>query len=140
MADLDLRPRVLFHTAAGIVVVLVDPANAVSGTALFPIIGAVPYAIDFDPTQVFPQPRIRLDFPTGPYYIPVDLTALGSGSGGSLTIPGLGDATYEIVLGPPDIPPDQLASTGSLLSFGLSQYWPYLLLGVGVVILFARRR
>lgn len=140
MPDLDLRPRVVFHTSAGAVVVLVDPTTATTGMAVFPIIGSVPYAVDFDPTQLFPQPRIRLDFPTGPYYIPIDLTGLGGGGGGSINIPGLGDATYEVVLGPPDIPPDQLVSAWSLASFGLSQYWPYLLIGLGVVFMLSRRR
>lgn len=139
---LDLRPRVVFWTEAGAVVVLVDPESAVAGTAVFPIIGAVPYAIDFDYSQVFPQPRIRLDFPTGAYYLPVDLTGMvaGSGSGGSVDIPGLGPATYEVVLGPPQIPEDQLASGWSLMSFGLTSYWPMLLLGAGAVILMLRRR
>jgi hypothetical protein len=131
----DLRPRVVFWTEAGAVVVLIDPTTAVSGNAIFPVIGSVPYALDVDPmTGGF---NVRLDFPTGPYLLPI---SLGGGQGGSLVIPGLGPATYEIVLGPPEIPEDQLASTWSLLGAGLSGVWPMLLLGAGAVILIFRRK
>lgn len=139
---LDLLPRIVFWTEAGAVVVTVDPDSVTGGTAIFPVIGAVPYAVDFDPSQLFPQPRIRLDFPTGPYYLPVDLSGLvgGGGSGGNVTIPGLGPATYEVVIGPPQIPEDQLASGWSLMSLGFSSLWPMLLLGVGAAWLMFRRR
>ena len=135
LGGFDLRPRVVFWTEAGAVVVLIDPATAVSGSAIFPMIGSVPYALDVDPlTGGF---NVRLDFPTGPYLLPI---SLGGGQGGSVVIPGLGPATYEVVIGPPDIPEDQLASPWSLLGAGLSSMWPMLLLGAGAVILMMRRR
>ena len=135
LGGFDLRPRVVFWTEAGAVVVVIDPATAVSGSAIFPVIGSVPYALDVDPqTGGF---NVRLDFPTGPYLLPINL---GGGQGGSLVIPGLGPATYEIVLGPPDIPEDQLASTWSLLGAGLGSLWPMLLLGASAVILMMRRK
>jgi hypothetical protein len=132
---LDFRPRVVFWTEAGAVVVLVDPTTAVSGQAIFPVIGAVPYALDVDPlTGGF---NVRLDLPTGPYLLPI---SLGGGEGGSLVLPGLGPATYEVVIGPPQIPEDQLASGWSLMTAGLTSLWPILLLGVGAVLLMMRRK
>jgi len=135
LGGLDLRPRVVFWTPAGAVVVLVDPTTVVSGNAVFPLIGAVPYALDVDPLTG--SPNVRLDFPTGPVLLPI---SFGGGQGGSLDIPGLGPSTYEIVIGPPEIPEDQLASGWSLMSFGLQSYWPVLLLGAGVVFLMMRRK
>ena len=135
LGGLDVRPRVVFWTNAGAVVVVVDPTTLVSGNALFPVIGAVPYALDVDPATG--APSVRLDFPTGPMLLPI---SFGGGQGGSLTIPGLGPATYEIVIGPPQIPEDQLASPWSLVGAGLTSYWPMLLLGAGVVLLMMRRR
>jgi hypothetical protein len=142
LGDVDLRPRVVFHTQAGVVVVIVDPTDPVGGNAIFPIIGAVPYYIDFDTTQLLPQPRVVLQFPTGPYYIPIDLSGFlgGGGGGGPLTLPGLGEVTYEVTLGPPNIPPEEYASGWSLASFGLSQYWPYLAGGLLVAFVMFRSR
>lgn len=135
LGGLDLRPRVVFWTPAGAVVVLVDPTTIVSGNAIFPVIGTVPYALDVDPATG--SPNVRLDFPTGPMLLPI---SFGGGQGGSLDIPGLGPSTYEIVIGPPEIPEDQLASTWSLLGAGLSSYMPLILLGVGAVFLMMRRK
>lgn len=135
LGGLDLRPRVVFWTAAGAVVVLIDPTTVVSGNAVFPMIGAVPYALDVDPLTG--SPNVRLDFPTGPILLPI---SFGGGQGGSLEIPGLGPATYEVTIGPPNIPEDQLASPWSLMGAGLSSLWPVLLLGAGVVLLMMRRK
>lgn len=136
IGGLDLRPRVVFWTGAGAVVVIVDPSTAVSGTAIFPLIGGVPYSLDVDPATG--NPSVRLDFPTGPYLLPI---SLGGGQGGSVDIPGLGPATYEVVIGPPDIPEDQLASTSSLLLSGLTSMSGILLLGGALfVFLMLRRR
>lgn len=132
---LDLRPRVVFWTPAGAVVVLVDPTTIVSGNAVFPVIGPVPYALDVDPATG--SPSVRLDFPTGPMLLPI---SFGGGQGGSLNIPGLGLSTYDIVIGPPLIPEDQMASTWSLLGTGLTGIWPMLFLGAGVVLLMMWRK
>ena len=135
MGGLDLRPRVVFWTEAGAVVVLVDPTSVVGGNAVFPIIGAVPYTLDVDP--VTGTPNVRLDVPTGPMLLPI---SFGGGQGGSVMIPGLGPATYEVVIGPPAIPEDQLATPWSLLGTVLAGMWPMLLLGVGAVWLVMRRK
>lgn len=135
LGGFDIRPRVVFWTPAGAVVVLVDPTTLVSGNAVFPMIGAVPYALDVDPLTG--SPNVRLDFPTGPILLPI---SFGGGQGGSLDIPGLGPSTYEIVIGPPLIPEEELASPWSLLGTGLTSMWPMLLLGVGAVFLMMRRR
>lgn len=135
LGGIDIRPRVVFWTSAGAVVVVVDPTTMVSGNAIFPVLGAVPYALDVDPATG--SPNVRLDFPTGPVLLPI---SFGGGQGGSLEIPGLGPATYEVVIGPPQIPEDQLASGWSLLGAGLSSSMPLILLGLGVVFLIMRRR
>lgn len=135
LGGLDIRPRVVFWTPAGAVVVLVDPTTLVSGNAIFPMIGSVPYSLDVDPLTG--SPNVRLDFPTGPILLPI---SFGGGQGGSLNIPGLGESTYEVVIGPPQIPEDQLASPWSLMSAGLMANLPMILLGVGVVFLIMRRK
>lgn len=137
MPDFDLRPRVVFWTTAGAVVVLVDPATATTGSAVFPVVGAVPYRVEFTP-----QPAIVLDFPTGPTVLPVDLSGMFAGGGGpgTVEIPGLGMATYEVVFGPPDIAPDQLVSPLSVGGALLGSYWPLLALGaVGLLLLWSRK-
>jgi hypothetical protein len=136
----DLRPRVIFHTAAGAVVVTVDPTSAVGGNAIFPVLGAVPYYVDIDTTTVIPTPRVVLQFPTGAYPIPIDLSGLGGGGGLTpLSLPGLGDVTYEVVMGPPQLDESEYASAGSLALFGLSQYWPLIAGGLLVAFLMFRK-
>lgn len=135
IGGLDLRPRVVFWTSAGAVIVLVDPTSVVGGMATFPIIGAVPYSLDIDPATG--QPSVRLDFPTGPYLLPISLSG---GQGGSVDLPGLGPATYEVVIGPPQIPEDQLATPASLLFSGLTSMGPLLILGGGLLLLLILRR
>ncbi|MCI0371229.1 MAG: hypothetical protein L0214_07570 [candidate division NC10 bacterium] len=111
MAGLDLRPRLVLHTAAGAVVVLVDPTTALSGTATFPGLGAVPYDVVPD----FPVAQVVLHVPVyGDVALPIDLTALGGPAGPSeVDLPVLGRTPYEVVLGPPAIPPEQMATAGS---------------------------
>lgn len=132
----DLRPRVVFHTSAGAVVVTVDPVSAVHGFADFPVFGSVPYFIQNDPLNPLAV-NIVVDFPVGAVTVPVNLA--GGGGAGPLEVPGLGQATYEVVLGPPNLTPDQLATPLSVAGAFLANNW-LVLAGVGAVLFWLVRR
>lgn len=114
----DLRPRVVFHTSLGAVVVTVDPTTPLGGQVQIPGIGNVPYDIDVTgPTMI-----VHL-----PVYGDAIIPLIPSGGTTPLTIPGLGDVTYEVVFGPVDIPPEQMANVGAVFSLGTMV--PYVLIG-----------
>lgn len=117
-SSLDLRPRVVLHTSAGAVIILVDPERLESGNVVFPApLGSVPYRIVYD----FPVSTIILDFPVyGPVSLPVSLTAMGESGSQTVELPLLGPAQYEVVLGPPDIPPENVASTTDVVGAALT--------------------
>ena len=137
MANLDLNPRVVLHTQYGAVIIEIKPENLEAGTVNFPApLGAVPYSIVYD----FPVSTIILNFPVyGPVSLPVSLTAMGESGSQTVDLPLLGPTPYEVVLGPPNIPPEQVFSTqGTVSSFLASP--TVLLIGAGLLALLMLRR
>jgi hypothetical protein len=134
---LDLRPRVILHTTAGAVVITVDPTSAVTGFAEFPVFGSVPYFIQNDPLTPLGF-NIVIDFPVGAVTIPINPSSLG-GDSGPMEVPGLGPATYEVVIGPPNLSPNQLASPLSVAGAFLANNW-LVVAGIGAVLFFLMRR
>lgn len=91
----DVRPYVTFYTSAGAVPIAIDPTTVLSGNAVFPIIGAIPYDIDIISWQFI------LHFP-GVGDVPIPLYGGSGGQGsGTVALPGLGDVPYEVSIGPP---------------------------------------
>jgi len=128
MADfsVDLRPRLILHPLGGDVVLLVDPTSPTAGAVDFPVLGAIPYTIEVG----VPTSYVHLSLPLwGDVSIPVNPFS-GSGSG-VVSIPGLGDVPYEIVLGP------QAGISESGL-FGGNWLMPALLIG-GAFLLLRKR-
>lgn len=126
---LDLRPRVVFHTSLGAVVTIVDPATPFGGVIQVPGVGNVPYDVDWT------APSMTVHLPTyGDQVIPL----IPTGGPSSFSIPGLGDVTYEVVFGPVDIPPEQLASTYAL-TIGFNP-WIIGLAGIAVFLLMRPKR
>lgn len=104
--SLDLRPRVVFHTALGAVVALVDPTEALNGNVVLPNIGSVPYHIQ----PGFPASAMILTLPIyGDVTVPLNILDAGSGEQSVVTLPVLGDIPYEITLGPPILAPGETA-------------------------------
>lgn len=119
---LDLRPRIVFHTSLGAVVTVLDPATPFGGVIQVPGVGNVPYDVDWT------APSMTVHLPTyGDQVIPL----IPTGGPSSFSIPGLGDVTYEVVFGPVDIPPEQLAPTGAL-ALGFNPW----IIGIGAVAIF----
>lgn len=104
----DLNPRIVFHTAYGAVVVTIVPTALTTGYVQFPIIGSVPYDLDL----VNQQATLHV-----PGYGDVPIALAGGGGPAQVTIPGLGVVPYEVVIGDPGIPADQLfgASIGTAI-------------------------
>lgn len=104
----DLRPRVVFHTSLGAVVVTIDPSTPLGGVVQIPGVGNVPYDVDV----TGPSMIVHL-----PVYGDTVIPLIPSGSATPLSVPGLGEVTYEVVFGPVDIPPEQMANMAALGSF-----------------------
>ena len=131
---LDLRPRVVFHTSAGAVVVTIDPSTPLGGVVQIPGVGNVPYDVNpWDVNVGGPSMIVHL-----PVYGDSTIPLLPSGSTQPMSIPGLGEVTTEIVFGPVDIPPEQLANVGSM--FALTGAIPYVLIGVAALLFFRRTK
>lgn len=129
---IDLRPRVVFYTPSGAVVVTVDPGSIFGGSVLLPGIGAVPYDIDFATQSMI------LHVP-GYGDAPIALT--GGGGGTTVNIPGLGNVLYEVTIGPPDLSIEQQvtipqAALGAVIGTAL----PWIIGGVIVWMMWRRRR
>lgn len=102
--SLDLRPRVVFHTALGAVEAIIDPTEALSGNVVLPNLGSVPYTIQ----PGFPASAMVLQLPLyGPVTVPLNLFEAGSGEQSVVTLPVLGDVPYELTLGPPALAPGE---------------------------------
>lgn len=126
MDNLDFRPRVVFHTSAGALVVLVDPASFIGGSVDFPGIGTVPYDINYG-TQT-----MILHFPQ---YGDVPINLVGGEGPSVVTIPGVGDIPYEITIGEPDIPYEgRVTVPRAALLTGLNLSLPFLLLGGAIIL------
>jgi hypothetical protein len=131
---LDLRPRVVFHTSAGAVVVTVDPSTLLGGQVQIPGVGNVPYDVNVWDTNIG-GPSMTVHLPVyGDSVIPL----LPSGSTQPMSIPGLGDVTVEVVFGPVDLPPESLANVGSI--FALTGAMPYVLIGVAAFMFLRPKR
>lgn len=130
--SVDLRPRVVFYTQSGAVVVVIDPASAFGGSVILPGVGAVPYDLDWI------GQRMILHVP-GYGDVPISLTG---GGGSTVSIPGLGTVPVEVVFGEPDIPFEQRATaTQALFGTAASSLLPILLIGgVTLMLLLGRRR
>lgn len=118
--DVDIRPFLTLYPPGGAVSIIVDPTSLLSGSVLFPALGAVPYDIDLVSTSVV----LHL-----PLYGDVAIPLLGGGGGGSVNIPGLGNVPYEWTIGPPMLPAGAMFSTSNLLG-SLSGILPIALLAV----------
>lgn len=104
--SLDLRPRVVFHTALGVVVALIDPTEALAGNVVLPNLGSVPYSI----YPSFPASTMVLAVPLyGDVAIPLNFMSAGSGERSAVDLPLLGEVPYEITLGPPVLAPGETA-------------------------------
>ena len=136
---IDLRPRVIFWTPAGAVVLVVEPDSVFTGNVIFPALGAVPY--DLMPggvadAQGMPLATLTLHVPYwGDVVIPMRWeSAFGAESGGTVDIYGLGEVPYTVHVGDPGIPADQLANTTAALAV------PFLLLVLGLAFVLMRRK
>lgn len=131
---LDLRPRVVFHTSVGAVVVTVDPSTPLGGVVQIPGVGNVPYDVNpWDLNVGGPSMTVHL-----PVYGDSVIPLLPSGSSQPMSVPGLGDVTTEVVFGPVDIPPEQMANIGSL--FSLAGAAPFLLIAVAAFLILKPKR
>jgi hypothetical protein len=131
MNGLDLRPRVIFYTASGAVIVTIDPASMFGGSVILPGLGAVPYDLDVA-TQ-----RMILHVPG---YGDAPINLYGGGGGNTVTLPILGTVLYEVTIGPPDIPIEQQATvTQAYLGAGLGAILPWIIGGAVVWVLWRRR-
>ena len=132
MSDLDLRPRVVFHTAAGAVVVLVDPTSVNQGTVSLPLLGAVPYDLVYG----IPESIMTLHVP---YYGDVAIPLNPFGGGPSVvTLPVIGDVPYEIVLGPPELAPGSTWQDTLSAGIGVAGPWVFGLAAVLVALMFRK--
>lgn len=132
---LDVRPYVTFYTSAGAVPIAIDPTTVLSGNAIFPIIGAVPYDVDIVSWQVV------LHFPgIGDVAVPL-YGGTGGQGGGTVTIPGLGDVPYEVSIGPPTaaLNPATVFSASNLFGTIGAGVLPILLIGAAAFFLLRRR-
>lgn len=123
LGAVDVRPYVTFYTSAGAVPIAIDPTTVLSGNAVFPVIGNVPYDIDIVSWQVVLHVPRYGD-------VPISLSG-GGGGGGTVAIPGLGEVPYEVSIGPPAaaLVPGGVFSTSNLLSFAGSSVLPLVLIG-----------
>jgi len=127
----DLLPRILLHTSAGVVVIgPIDPSSPLAGTVTFPVVGAVPYSAIYG----LPESTVTLHFALGD--VPIPLNPFGGGSGGVVALPMLGDVPYELVLGPPQIAESDVFGAGMLSS--LSVYVVPIALGLAALWLWRR--
>lgn len=110
----DLNPRIVFHTAYGAVIVVIAPTDLTSGFVQLPMVGSIPYDLDLGTQTVTLHVPAYGD-------IPIPLTG-GGGGPQVVNIPGLGQVPYEITIGDPGIPSDQLfgASIGTVLPWVLA--------------------
>jgi hypothetical protein len=104
--DVDIRPFLTLYPPGGAVSIIVDPTSLLSGSVLFPALGAVPYDIDLVSASVV----LHL-----PLYGDVAIPLMGGGGGSNaVNIPGLGDVPYEWTIGPPMLPAGAMFSTSNL--------------------------
>jgi len=131
MNGLDIRPRVVFYTASGAVIVTIDPASMFGGSVILPGLGAVPYDLDMS-TQ-----RMILHLPA---YGDVPIALTGGGGGNTVTLPILGTTLYEVTFGPPDIPIEQQATVQSAyLGATLGTILPWVIGGLAIWAFWRRR-
>ena len=128
----DVRPYVTFFTQAGAVPVVIDPSSLLSGSVIFPVVGAIPYDLDIVGWNMVLHVPMAGD-------VAVPLFG-GGGGGGTVTIPGLGDVPYEVSIGPPAGAqvPGAVFSTTNLLSFAGSSVLPLVLIGAAAWFLLRR--
>ena len=131
----DVRPYVTFYTSAGAVPIAIDPTTVLSGNAVFPIIGTIPYDIDIVSWQFVLHVPAYGDVPI-PLY-----GGTGQGSG-TVTMPGLGDVPYEVSIGPPTaaLNPSAVFSASNLFGAIGQSALPVLLIGGVVALLLMTRR
>jgi hypothetical protein len=126
----DVRPYVTFYTSAGAVPIAIDPTSVLSGNAVFPIIGNIPYDIDIVSWQFI------LHVP-GYGDVPIPLYGGSGTGGGTVNIPGIGDVPYEVSIGPPAgaLAPGSVFSMSNLFSFAGSSVLPLVLIGAAAYFL-----
>lgn len=135
--SLDLRPRVVFHTALGAVEAIIDPTEALSGNVVLPNLGSVPYHIQ----PGFPASTMILTLPFyGDVTVPLNILDAGSGAQSVVTLPVLGDIPYEITLGPPILAPGETAYETVTGFVGDPMTWALVGLGIVAVVMLWRRR
>lgn len=126
LGAVDIRPFLTLYPPGGAVSIIVDPTSLLTGSVLFPALGAVPYDIDLVSAAVV----LRL-----PLYGDVAIPFMGGGGGSSsVSIPGLGNVPYEWTIGPPMLPPGAMFSTSNLFG-SLSGILPIALLVIGAFFL-----
>lgn len=133
--SVDVRPYVTFYTSAGAVPIAIDPTSVLSGNAVFPVIGNIPYDIDIVSWQFILHVPAYGDVP-----IPLYGGTGGQGSG-TVNIPGLGDVPYEVSIGPPAgaLAPGATFSMTNLFGAVGGSVLPLVLIGAAAFFLLRKR-
>lgn len=112
----DLRPRLLlFPRGMDPVVILIDPTSLTGGTVVLPVVGALPYTLTLDGSSGALRVLVALATPGGDVFVSLDPFGATTGEQSTVSILGLGDVPYRVVLGPPAVPEHELALPGPLV-------------------------